>query len=318
MAAETPSRRNDALSVRTYSLGPAFVTLKDGSVLTVYHAPRTYDSPPGATWIACRVTRDGGKSWAPERKIILHPECQATHPTALRTRDGTLWVFYLGYRQHSWKDGEPTANDRSDLWAAESRSEGKTWINRQTIFKGYTGATNGAIETRSGRLVVPFSHYVPRPGRLVSVTAVSADAGKTWKLSNRIDIGGVGDHAGAVEPTVVELKNGRLWMLIRTEKGRFWEAHSTDHGLTWSKATPTTLDAAHAPGHLTRLADGRLALVWNRKSADRRELSLAFSSDDGKSWSEPVVFARGQQVCYPFVGEPSPGVLWIGFLDVAS
>src|SRR5262245_53635399 len=91
-----------------YSLGPAFVTLKDGSVLTVYHAPRTYYSPPGATWIACRVTRDGGKSWAPERKIILHPECQATHPTALRTRDGTLWVFYLGYKKHSWKDGEPT------------------------------------------------------------------------------------------------------------------------------------------------------------------------------------------------------------------
>src|SRR5207302_380893 len=32
----------------------------------------------------------------------------------------------------------------------------------------------------------------------------------------------------------------------------------------------------------------------------------------------PVVFARGSQVCYPFVSEPSPGVLWIGFLDVAS
>src|SRR5205823_2084413 len=65
-----------------YCLGPAFVTLKDGGVLTVYHAPRTYDSPPGATWIACRVTRDGGKSWSPERKIIHHPECKATHPTA--------------------------------------------------------------------------------------------------------------------------------------------------------------------------------------------------------------------------------------------
>src|SRR5262245_22818211 len=87
-------------SDHAYCLGPAFVTLKDGSVLTVYHAPRTYDSPPGATWIACRVTREGGKSWSPERKIIHHPECQATHPTALRTRDGTLWVFYLGYKKH--------------------------------------------------------------------------------------------------------------------------------------------------------------------------------------------------------------------------
>src|SRR5215831_2931304 len=125
-----------------YCLGPAFVTLKDGSVLTVYHAPRTYDSPPGATWIACRITRDGGKSWSPERKIIHHPECQATHPTALRTRDGTLWVFYLGYKKHSWKDGEPTADDRSDLWAAVSRDDGKTWADRRMIFQGYTGATN--------------------------------------------------------------------------------------------------------------------------------------------------------------------------------
>jgi HEAT repeat protein len=290
--------------------------LKNDSVMTVYHAPLEYDSPAGATWIAYRVTADDGKTWGPERKIVRHKECQASQPTVLRTKQGSLHVFYLGYKKHSWTNGEPNPDDVSDLWAIASRDDGKTWGNRQRIFQGYTGATNGAIQTRSGQIVVPFSHYVGKPGRLVSVTAVSADQGKSWKLSNRIDIGGKGDHSGAVEPAVVELKDGRLWLLIRTERGQFWESFSSDHGLTWGKARPTKIDASHAPGHITRLADGRLALVWNRKKAGRGELSLAFSRDEGKSWSNPLVFARGKQVTYPFVWEHKPGVIWIGFLDV--
>lgn len=295
-------------------LGPALIKLSDGAVMSVYSTPTSYAGELGECYIAARTTRDGGKTWEPEREITRLPEGRSAHPTALRTRDGSLHVFFLGYKQHAWdrKTENPTENTRSDLWTVHSSDDGKTWSQPQMIFKGYTGSTNGAEETSSGNLVVPFSHYVANPGRLVSRTVVSQDGGKTWNASNQIDIGGAGDHSGAVEPCVIELQDKRLWMLIRTERKFFWESFSEDGGLTWSEAVPTEIRSSHSPGHLIRMADGRLALAWNPDS--RRELCLAFSKDEGRTWTDSVVVARGS-VTYPYILENKPGELWVGFID---
>jgi hypothetical protein len=45
----------------------------------------------------------------------------------------------------------------------------------------------------------------------------------------------------------------------------------------------------------------------------REELSIAFSDDDGQSWSRPVVIARQSKtsLAYPHVFEHRPGELWI-------
>lgn len=297
-------------------LGDGLARLADGTVMSVYSAPTSYGSTPGSTYIACRVTRDGGKTWEPEQEITRHPDCQASHASVLRTRAGVIHVFYLGFKKHEWKNGNPTPNDQSDIWTIQSADGGKTWTNRRRIFKGYSGATNGAFESSDGHLNVPFSHYVSNPGRLNARTAVSSDGGRTWQLSNPIDIGGAGDHEGAVEPSVIELKDGRLWMLTRTSRGRFWQSFSTNGGLAWSAAEPTAIESTHAPGHLARLSSGRLALVWNPKATGRRELHVALSDDDGQTWRPSFVLAKGRQVTYPFVMEYRPGELWIGFMDV--
>jgi predicted neuraminidase len=167
--------------------------------------------------------------------------------------------------------------------------------------------------------VVPFSQYISNPGRLVSRAAISKDGGKSWDLSNLLDIGGAGDHDGAIEPTIVQLRDKRIWMLMRTTRDAFWESYSQDGGLTWSPAAPTAIAASHAPGYMTRLSDGRLILVWNRgKGWERKELSVALSTDDGKTWTTPTVVAKGREVTYPFVFENEPGDLWTGFLDVCK
>ena len=297
-------------------LGPGLARLDGGAVMAVYSTPASYGSPPGTTYIACRITRDGGKTWEPEQEITRHPDCQASHASVLCTRADVIHVFYLGFKKHEWKDGNPTPAEQSDVWAIQSADGGKTWANRQRIFKGYSGATNGAFESSDGHLNVPFSHYVSNPGRLNARTAISSDGGKTWRLSNPIDIGGAGDHEGAVEPSVIQLQDGRLWMLIRTSRGLFWQSFSTNGGRAWSAAEPTSIESTHAPGHLARLSNGRLALVWNPKATGRRELHLALSDDDGRTWHPSFVVAKGSQVTYPFVMEYRPGELWIGFMDV--
>jgi lysophospholipase L1-like esterase len=299
-------------------LGCGLAHMKDGAVMAVYSTPTGYYSKPGSTWIAGRITKDGGKTWSPESVIARHPDCQPSHPSVLTTRDGVLHVFYLGFKQWKWQGVNPTDEAQSDLWTTRSHDNGATWSEPQIIFKGYSGASNGAIETHAGHLIVPYSHYVKDPGRLVSQTSVSTDGGKTWNLSTDIDIGGAGDHEGALEPCVIELKDGRVWMLIRTTRKFFWESFSTDGGKTWSTAKATTIDATSAPGHLTRLADGRIALVWNRAEKSRTELHLALSADEGKTWTPSLNVARGKPggATYPFVIEINPGELWIGYHNV--
>lgn len=295
-------------------LGPALVKLGDGAVMSVFSTPTSYAGKPGQCYIAGRTTRDGGKTWEPLRELTRLPDGRSSHPTVQRMRDGSIHLFFLGYIKFAFKDGSPTSECRSDLWTSRSTDDGKTWSVPQMIYQGYTGSTNGAAETRSGNIVVPFSHYVSNPGHLVSMAVVSSDGGKTWKPSNELDIGGAGDHDGALEPCVMELKDGRVWMLIRTTKGRFWESFSTDGGLVWSAPQASSIDSAMAPGHLARLADGRLALAWNRPHGQRSELHVALSNDDGKTWSPSLVVVRGYAT-YPFILEPNPGDLWVGFID---
>jgi hypothetical protein len=48
-------------------------------------------------------------------------------------------------------------------------------------------------------------------------------------------------------------------------------------------------------------------------SSQREELSIAFTEDDGQTWSEPQVFAvnRETRISYPKVFERRAGELWI-------
>jgi len=310
---------------------PALALLKSGEILMLYSGPvAPHGQPAGATSIYGRKSGDGGRTWEPERVAIHRDDTKALDPALLYSRDGALWCFYLAFDKHEWRDGNPTEANRSDVCCASSPDEGETWTDHQMIFQGYCGATRGAIQTASGALVVPISYMVPNPGRLLSACVVSRDGGQSWSLSEFIDLGGAGNHDGALEPTVIQLRDGRVWMLIRTSHGRFFQSFSQDDGLSWSEAVKSPIRSPSAPGHLERLASGRIALVWNHTvdfDVDeppphkfmggpwRRALHLALSEDEGRNWTPPVEIARAidpaQHLRYPFVFEAAPGELLI-------
>ncbi|MDN5200636.1 sialidase family protein [Fulvivirgaceae bacterium BMA10] len=177
---------------------------------------------------------------------------------------------------------------------------------KHTIFK------NGAIMLRkplfvndNKRALVGF-HTVHRNG---SGCFYSDDDGLSWKLSNQVQ---VADHEpgglhkgyrwnhGAVEPSLVELKDGRIWMLMRTAQDHHYESFSSDHGTTWSEPKPSRFYGTITMPNIGRLMDGRLLLIWNNATplpelpgtngiwedvfTNRDVLHCAISEDDGKSW----------------------------------
>ncbi len=285
-----------------------------------------------------KTSRDDGESWSPPISVL--PGIKSEEPGSyyiLRTKSKTLVTVYLDFTTYrfSWDDekGEPKDDCRLELWAARSLDGGKTWVDRQRLLEGYNANFFGFIQTRSGRIVATVEHLTRNPGRLVACSLVSDDEGETWRRSNFIDLGGRGHHDGAMEPTVAELSDGRLLMLIRTTLDRFWQAFSEDGGEYWRIIKPSRIDASNSPGYLLKLKSNRLVLVWNRLNPEgrvwekakpgpaserpvswhREELSIAFSEDDGENWTKPVVIARqrGGQLSYPYLFERRPGELWI-------
>jgi hypothetical protein len=88
---------------------------------------------------------------------------------------------------------------------------------------------------------------------------------------------------------MIQLNDGRVWMLIRTQNGRFFQSFSDD-GSVWSPAQPTDILSSDSPAGLVRLADKRLVMMWNNcqrypyAQGARRVLHAAISDDDGKTW----------------------------------
>jgi sialidase-1 len=289
-----------------------------------------------------KTSTDGGKNWAPAGGEIASG-MKLGHVghvgLLLRTRDRAIVIVYLDFDDYkfAWDNakGGPKPECKLELWVIRSADGGKTWSDKQRLQGGYNADFMGLIQTRRGWLVATVEHLDPELKRWVACSFVSKDDGKSWKRSNLIDLGGHGHHDGAVEPTVVELKDGRLMMLIRTSLDQFWKAISDDGGQYWRTIKPSGIDASSAPGWLLRLKSGRIALVWNRSKAEgaeqarknnspgpafeypaswyREELSIAFSQDQGETWTRPIVIARepGGQLAYPCMIEREPGVLWI-------
>lgn len=318
--------------LKSLPLGP-FVRLKDNSLLGIDDSQVI-------------VSRDEGATWE-RRPLFGHGQNLkvGTERSLIRTAKGTLILVFMNMADYKWgwnrATSLPEPGTHLTVWAIRSLDEGKTWIDAQEIYDGYCGDIHDMIETRDGHVVAPVQELLHEDGRHALRPLFSTDEGKTWRRSNLLDIGGRGTHDGLIEGTLAERRDGTLWMLCRTNLGRFWSAFSNDHGEHWRALEPSNIPASSAPGTFCRLASGRLLLVWNRSAPDgssepppetvrpgdrqwaeapcsnyRAELSVALSSDDGKTWSKPVVVSRsldapGAYLAYSYVFEPKPGEIWI-------
>ena len=307
-----------------------FVRLENGDLLAVKDNTTIVSKDDGVSWSKRGPVHDGPKPG---------PGIPGKHHVLVQTESGTTVMVYmdLSTQKWGWDDdtGKADPDVRIDVWSVRSTDGGQTWRDRHMIMQGYCGALITMIQLSSGEIVVPVMNLLRDPDRQSALSYVSEDDGVSWRHGNIIDLGGHGHHDGAAEPTLVELGDGSVLMLIRTNLDYLWEARSLDKGLYWRIIGPTKIDASSSPASIRRLASGRLCLVWNRlyfkgtkdtgprrsgqyseveASWQRRDISIAFSEDDAQSWTEPQVFLSRHArdgFAYPSIFELSPGLLWI-------
>ena len=135
-------------------------------------------------------------------------------------------------------------------------------------------------------------------------------------------------RAGFQEPGVIELKDGRVMMFIRTQLGSQYLSWSSDRGDTWSEPKASDIMSPLSPASIKRIPKTKdLLMVWNDHShvdpsfrsnetagGKRTPLTVAISRDEGKTWTNArnIVDAPDGWYCYTAIYFTGPRVL-LGF-----
>ena len=314
-AADSPTLHPKAAALPFTHQGP-FVTAADGGVLCIDAKNTLSSTDEGRTWSSTPLFAEAAKFNVSNERALL------------RTREGVIISAWMNGAERKepkgWHWGEPGVDWKAFVlptYSRRSTDDGKTWEKPVLLSTPWCGCIHSMIQMKSGRIVLVGQEIIPQ-WRHATVMWVSDDLGKSWQRGDMLDYGvGTHDHAGSLEGTVIERKDGSLYLLLRTESGFLWEATSRD-GLKWTGLKQTKIAAVTCCPQMARLSDGRLTLLWNapprhdpKSGSSRVELSLAFSEDEAATWSKPVIVAAnyvpGGRVSYPYLYERKPGEMWI-------
>lgn len=268
-----------------------FVQLDDGRLLFVYtHFYGDSSSDFASAYLAGRYSSDGGKTWTVEDTVILPNEggINSMSVSLLQLDGGKLALFYL--RKNSKADCRPYMRTSTDA--------GKTWSEPVLIIEqlGYFVVNNDrVVQLDSGRLVVPAARHSADGAEFQSrgqaLCYLSDDNGQTWRQSESVLDAPEGSRSGLQEPGVVQLADGRLMMLCRTDQGCQMRSWSEDGGKTWTAPELTDLESPVSPATIERMpGSDELLLVWNdhenvaeELKGKRTPLNVAVVAADGKA-----------------------------------
>ncbi|HXD85910.1 MAG TPA: sialidase family protein [Urbifossiella sp.] len=253
----------------------------------------------GAKNVQIWSSRFDGKTWSAPAVIGSEPGQPCWNPVLFRTAKGTLYLWYkAGPSPERWTGFVRSSSDAGKTWTAPEMMPAGSWgpVRAKPI-----QLKNGTI--LAGTSVESYRNWTPYVDR-------SSDDGKTWQRSNAFPVPG---KMRQIQPTLFEAKDGRIVALMRSSSPRkICRAESKDGGLTFTQAVETELANPSAGIDAVKLRSGDVYLIYNPSPLARSPISLARSTDDGKSWKKvaDLETERGE-FSYPAMIEAAAGTLEI-------
>lgn len=297
---------------------PTITKTKNGELLIVFSGDRdAHVCPWGKTQMI--RSKDNGKTWSPPETINNTP-LDDRDSGILQTAKGTLlvtWftsiaytlpVYATAYERYARYAEKLTPEVRDKWlgnWTRRSTDNGKTW---EAPVRMTSTSPHGAIQLRDGRLLAV--GFLPDG----IVMEESPDDGHTWRISARLPKW-EDPTARICEPHLIELKSGKLLVMIRNEpkdrtKCFLLQSESTDGGKTWSALRDTKIWGY--PPHLLQLRNGWLIVSYGYRLTPFGE-RVCISRDEGKTWDvdHPIQLSVGisPDLGYPSTVELSDGSL---------
>ncbi len=257
------------------------------------------------------ASADAGRTWPDQwtARDAVGRDVTGFHISVVRLRSGGFGMIYSAPNEAY---GHPGREEFKMVFYRFSHDGARTWSDPVRVDTTHSCCCTGhAMVLSSGRIVAPAFRWIspdsgneaeawtpadgiPSATFSYSYAHVSDDEGRSWRRSLSELYISVNRAAWDLEePAVVELRDGRLLMYLRSGMGRFYRTWSSDGGLSWTRTEPVHIASANAPCMIRRLpSTGELLMVWNQASRHeiitsrcRIRLSCAISADEGQTWT---------------------------------
>lgn len=238
------------------------------------------------------------EKWSDPKQMTFTDNLPCWNPV-LFEYDGTIFLFYkVGEKIPHWQTFVMTSTD------------GVNWTEPKELVEGDTSGGRGPVKNKAirlsdGRIAAPAS--VETAIKWDAFVDISDDGGKTWTKSGKMDF----DHIrakgkGVIQPTLWE-SDGKIFALLRSTEGSILKSESSD-GLHWSKCEKTQLLNNNSGIDCVKLPNGTVFVIHNPIGgdwADRNIIAYALTSDNGASFTEPVIIEKDEnteaEFSYPAV-----------------
>lgn len=304
---------------------PGIERTGDGTLWATWYSGGSGEGPDN--YVLLVRSDDDGSSWTKPQFVIDPPEyVRAFDPCLWVDPHGTLWLFWA--QEHIKWDG------KAGVWALRNphpRSK-EGWSHPRRLCDGIM--MNKPVATSNDRSWIYPATCWDRPpqtfhfadeidlsvdairdrttpvhiGRTPTSVYVSDDYGQSVT-----EVGGPQVPAGvasAPEHMLVELQDGRLWMLIRTRYG-IGESFSSDGGSTWTPVQTSGLDHPTSRFFIRRLNSDSLLLVKHDSRTERTDLTAYVSRNDGESWIGGFRIDTRDAVSYPDAIQAPDGLIYL-------
>ena len=292
-------------SVRMFQGIPSIARAANGRLWATWYGGGTAEGKYNHVMLVS--SGDDGQTWS-NLKLVIDPDREGP----IRTSEPALWLdpnnrLWLIWSQYPKELRGPD----SSLWAITTDNpdaENPTWSEPRLIAYPNINCFNKPTVLSDGTWLWPSGSWnktVP------SRPLLSCDEGKSFTLGGEILT--PDEDREFDEYNVVELQDGRLWLLTRTKYG-IGESFSTDKGKTWTAVKPSSIKHATARLFLMTLKSENLLLVKHgpiNQRIGRSHLTAYLSNDEGQTWSKGLLLDERRYVSYPDGVQAPDGTIYI-------
>ncbi|MGC6388246.1 sialidase family protein [Ewingella sp. S1.OA.A_B6] len=294
--AENDAARRDAMLPSDCPQNHAanILPLPNGSLLCAWFG----GTQEGIADIAIYLSRleKGAQVWSQPVKFSEDASRSEQNPVLFLDPDNVLWLMYTAQKSGN--------QDTAVVRFRQSQDLGKNWGEIDTLFdQPGTFIRQPVTVLANGDWLLPVFYCRTQPGEKWvgnnddSAVKISADKGKTWR-----DVA-VPESTGCVHMNITPLHDGSLLALYRSRWADFiYQSRSADGGNTWTAPVPTVLPNNNSSIQVTTLANGHLALVFNKMSAadasDRRASLYDEIEDEEDDARTEAILAAGARSAF--------------------
>ena len=264
--------------------------------------------------------RDRTQSWSKPKAILNIEQARSSlgryakklgNVAAIVDREDRMWLFFVSVSAGGWSG--------SSINFIRSEDGGKTWERPRKIitspfFNVSTLVRSQPFLFNDGTIGIPIYHeFVGKFSELLRINPDGVIVSKrrlTW-----------GRHS--LQPTFIISSGTDALALHRqheTDHRKIIATQTKDGGAKWGRETLLPLPNPDAAVAALRAWDGKYLLVFNNQEYGRSNLSIAVSTDEGRTWkivhelentSEPV--GTSDEYSYPSLVQARDGMFHVAY-----